>query len=196
MSRFYRSAHGKLKANESGQAAVEVAFAVPLLILLVCGAIDFGRALNTMQVISQLTRQGSNLALRLSPTTGCDNLCQAVADVKAAASGLNLANGEIIVTSLQETLTGTETIGPTGGPYTIVEQVSSSGGLTVASKLGQGVGTKVTSLPSTAPALQNGQYLYVTEIYYTFTPITPIETLTVDLVSMPSQLYDIAYFEG
>jgi Flp pilus assembly protein TadG len=196
MSRFYSWAHGKLKANESGQSAVEVAFAAPLLLLLVCGAIDFGRALNTMQVMSELSRQGSNLALRLAPATGCDNLCQAVADVKAAASGLNLANGEIIVTSLQETLTGTETIGPTGGPYTIVEQVSSSGGLTVASKLGHGAGTKVTTLPSTAPGLQNGQYLYVTEIYYTFTPITPIETLTGNLVSLPSQLYDIAYFEG
>jgi len=162
----------------------------------VCASIDFGRALNTMQVMSELTRQGSNLALRVESTAGCDNLCTAVNDVTAAASGLNVAsNGKIIITSLTEPLTGSETIGPTGGPYTIAEQVASSGGLTsVSSKLG-GVGTKVTSL-TTAPGLQSGQYLYVTEIFYAFAPLTPIGKLTNAAVGMPSQLYDIAYFQG
>src|ERR1035441_10686687 len=64
MSPFYRSARGKLIANDSGQAIVEFGLIVPLLLIFMCAAIDFGRALNTMQVLAQLTRQGSNLASR------------------------------------------------------------------------------------------------------------------------------------
>src|ERR1017187_2500492 len=64
MSPVYRSARGKLIANDSGQAIMEFGLIVPLLLIFMCAAIDFGRALNTMQVIAQLTRQGSNLASR------------------------------------------------------------------------------------------------------------------------------------
>ncbi len=194
MSRFYRSARGKLIANDSGQALVELAFVVTLLLLLVCTSVDFGRALNTMQVMSELTRQGSNLALRGEGTSTCDSMCTAIAALSTANdSGLNLAGkGKIIITSLTETLSGSETVGPSGGPYTIAEQDVSSGGLSATSKLGTAVGATVT-LPG-APGLQNGQYLYVTEIFYTFTALTPIGKLTNGAVGMPSVLYDIAYF--
>jgi|SRR5208282_2426229 len=193
MSRFYGSARGKLTANYSGQALVELALVVVLLLILVCASIDFGRALNTLQVMSELSRQGSNLALRLEGTSSCDNLCTAVADVLAGESGLNLAgNGKIIITSLSETLSGSETVGPSGGPYTIAEQDVSSGGLSATSKLGTTVGASVTL--TGAPGLQKGQFLYVTEIFYGFTPATGIGALTNNIVGMPSTLYDIAYF--
>jgi Flp pilus assembly protein TadG len=193
MSLCYRSVRAKLIANESGQAVVETAFVATLLLLLMCAAIDFGRALHTMQVVTELTRQGSNLALRGEGTSSCDNVCTAVSSVLSGSSGLNLSgNGKVIITSLTETLTGSETVGPTGGPYKIAEQDVSSGGITESSKLGSTVGANV-SIPG-APGLQTGQYLYVTEIYYSFTPATPIGKLTNSAVNMPSVLYDIAYF--
>ena len=197
MSRFCRSARRKLIASDSGQASVELAFVVTLLLLLVCASIDFGRALNTLQVMAELTRQGANLALRAEGTSTCDSMCTAIAALSSTAenSGLNLSgNGRIIITSLTETLTGSETVGPSGGPYKIAEQDVSSGGISVTSKMGTTVGSTVT-LPG-APGLQSGQYLYVTEIFYAFTPLTPIGKLTNAAVGMPSQLYDIAYFQG
>ena len=48
------------------------------------------------------------------------------------------------------------------------------------------------SIPG-APALQTGQTLYVTEIFFTFTPATGVGALTKSAVSFPSTLYDIAY---
>jgi len=194
MSRFYRSARARLIADDSGQAAVELAFVVTLLLILLCASIDFGRALYDLQVISELSRQGSNMALRGGTgSQSCDSLCTAVTAVVNGSSSLNLAsNGKVIITSLTETLSGSETVGPSGGPYTISEQKVSSGGISATSKLGTTVGAKVTL--TGAPGLQNGQYLYVTEIFYTFTPATGIGKLTNNAIGMPSQLYDIAYF--
>jgi len=194
MSLFHRSARWKLIAHNPGQASVELAFALPLLLVLLCSAIDFGRALNTLQVMSELTRQGSNLALRGEGTSTCDSVCTAIADLSTTNdSGLNLAGkGIVIITSLSEAVSGGKTVGTAGGPYTIAEQDKSSGGITETSKIGTTVGASVT-LPG-APGLQAGQYLYVTEIYYSFTPATPIGALTDHTVGLPSVLYDIAYF--
>jgi hypothetical protein len=46
------------------------------------------------------------------------------------------------------------------------------------------------SLPSDAvAALGMNQSLYITEIYYTYTPVTPVGNRLV-----PTQLYDVAYY--
>ena len=37
---------------------------VTLMLIVMCACIDFGRALNDVQVMADLTRQGSNLASR------------------------------------------------------------------------------------------------------------------------------------
>jgi Flp pilus assembly protein TadG len=191
--RLSRSVRRNLTASHSGQASVELAFVVTLFLVLICAAIDFGRALHTLQVMSELSRQGSNLALRGEGTSSCDSLCTSVSSLLAGSSGLDLANnGKVIITAFTETLSGGQTVGPSGGPYTLSEQTASSGGLSKTSKLGSTVGAKV-SLPG-APGLQNGQYLYVTEIYYAFKPITPIGRLTIDSIGMPSILYDTAFF--
>jgi hypothetical protein len=189
MARFYRSAHERLSANDSGQAATELALAVTLLLIFVCASIDFGRSLYQMQVLSELSRQGADLALRLDGTTSCDNVCSAVAAVMTGSSGLNLsANGAVIISSLSQT--ATTGAGPSGGPYKIAEQVQ-QGGLSETSKLGK-TGASVTI--TGAPGLQEGQFLYVAEIFYTFTPATGIGALTNNAIGLPSTLYDIAYF--
>jgi Flp pilus assembly protein TadG len=184
MSRFCRSGLPKLIANDSGQALAEFAFVVPLMLILVCGAIDFGRALNDMQIMADLTRQGSNLASRGTP------LNESTAAVVSGESGLDLVHlGDVIITSVTNE----------SGSYTISGQDSSTtDGLTdlsATSKIGTGVGNPAT-LPSTAQSSipTSGQTLFVTEIFYTFSPATPIGTLTSSVVSLPSTLYDVAYF--
>jgi hypothetical protein len=58
--------------------------------------------------------------------------------------------------------------------------------------VGIGVGN-TASVPSSAAAmLQLGQTIYITEIFYAYQPITPIQNL-LKLV-MPSTLYEAAYF--
>jgi hypothetical protein len=187
MSRFYRSARSRLTANQSGQAAVELAMAATLLFIFLCSAIDFGRALYDMQVLSELTRQGANLASRGNGTASCDTLCTAIADLLAGDSGLGLSsNGKIIVTKFSQSSPAA------GGPYSVVEQDTSSGGISATSRVAPSGSGNVDI--TGAPALQTGQWLYTTEIFYSFTPATGIGALTNGAVGMPSVLYDIAYF--
>ena len=187
MPRLYHSIRSQLSVKESGQAAVEFAFCAMLLLLFMCSAIDFGRALYDLQVLAELSRQGSNLASRGTGTTACDSLCTSAADLVAGDSGLGLGtNGRVIVTEFSQTKP------VAGGSYTVVEQKLSATGISATSKVAPtGSGSVVIA---GAPALQTGQKLFSTEVFYSFTPATGIGALTNGAAGFPSQLYDIAYF--
>ncbi|HET9199797.1 MAG TPA: TadE family protein [Dehalococcoidia bacterium] len=49
------------KDKESGQAIVEFAIVLPLLLILLFGVIDFGRALQTYITINNASREGARL---------------------------------------------------------------------------------------------------------------------------------------
>jgi Flp pilus assembly protein TadG len=175
-SRHHTSFVTGIPANKSGQAAVEFAFIVPALIILLLAVIDFGRVLTNMEVMVGLTRQGSNLASRGTP------LSASAAAVVAGDAPLDLnKNGEVIITSVANVK----------NVNTITGQVS-QGGISRTSQVGSGVGNKATVPAASATILQNGQTIYVTEVFYTFQPITPIGQFM--NVVMPSTIYEVAYF--
>lgn len=158
-----------------------------MLLILVCATIDFGRAMSDVQVMAELSRQGSNLASRGNGTPSCDTLCTALKDMQTSSSTLNLtSNGKIFITSL------TQSKPIAGGPYTVAEQTASSGGISATSKIAPGGSGNVNI--TGAPPLQNGQNLYVTEIFYSFQPATGIGALTNKAVGFPAVLYDFALF--
>jgi Flp pilus assembly protein TadG len=160
----------------SGQSAMEFALITPLMLILVLTIIDFGRAIHFMQVMANLSRQGSNLASR--GTT----LPASAAAVVSGDAPLNLSNnGEVIITSVANI----------NSSYIITGQAS-QGGIPNTSKVGTGVGSRATIPSSAAAMLAPGQTIFVTEIFYSFTPITPIANLL--RLVMPSSLYEAAYF--
>ena len=169
------------KGARSGQAAVEFALIATSMLLLLCAVIDFGRALNYVQVMVGLTRQGSNLASRGS------SLADSAAAVIAGEAPLDITNhGEVIVTSV----TNTNNVNEVTGQVT-------EGALSLASKIGKYVANNATASKATVPSaanqeLQNGQTIYITEVYYNYNPITPIGNLMT--ITMPSTLYQVAYF--
>ena len=58
------------RIEDRGAAAVEFAIVMPLLLLLVCGIVDFGRMLNVQISLSGAAREGARwAALRLDTTT-------------------------------------------------------------------------------------------------------------------------------
>ena len=63
---------------------------LPLLLLLVFGIIDFGRAINTQITLTQAAREGARLAALGQPNV--------VSGTQAAATGLNLPAGDISFT--------------------------------------------------------------------------------------------------
>jgi len=175
-SRHHRSAIANLTALESGQAAMEFAIIVTMVLVLLCALVDFGRAINFMQVMVGLTRQGSNLASRGT------SLPASAAAVIAGDSPLDLTdNGEVIVTSVTNT-----------GVTNVITGQASQGGISRVSRVGTGVGKPATIPASAATMLQPGQTIYITEVFYAYKPITPIGNLMT--IALPSTLYESAYF--
>ena len=68
-------------ARDRGAAAVEFALLLPVLLLLVFGIIDFGRALNAQITLTQAAREGARIA-----ALGESNV---VSGTQAAATGLS-----------------------------------------------------------------------------------------------------------
>src|SRR5579859_3032399 len=67
--------------RDRGAAAVEFALLLPLLLLLIFGIIDFGRALNAQITLTQAAREGARLAALGQPSVA--------SRTQAAATGLN-----------------------------------------------------------------------------------------------------------
>jgi Flp pilus assembly protein TadG len=175
-SQHHQSIGKRNRAHESGQAMLEFAIIASLIITLVFALIDFGRAFNSLQVMIGLSRQGSNLASR------GDTLTASAAAVVSGDAPLDLtANGEVIVTSVTNN----------SGSNLITGQTS-QGGISQTSKVGTGVGAVATVPASVVAMLQPGKTVYITEVFYSFQPITPIGSLLG--VVMPSTLYEAAYF--
>jgi TadE-like protein len=171
-------------AGESGQALLEVAISASMLFLLVFGVIDVSRALYYQQVIKTLTGEGSSMASRSN--VPLSQIAQTV--VNDAGSNLNLSTkGCVVVTSVLNTGTGAH-------PLQVSGQASLGTCTGLSSKIGcypppSACGT--ATLPSEAvAALGVNQSLYVTEIYYSYSPVTPFAGGKL----LPTQLYDAAYY--
>ncbi len=67
--------------RDRGAAAVEFALLLPMLLLLVFGLIDFGRALNAQITLTQAAREGARLAALAQPNVA--------SRTQAAATGLS-----------------------------------------------------------------------------------------------------------
>lgn len=48
-----------LRKSQTGQAIVEMALALPILIMLLFGIMEFGRVLNTYMIVTNLSREGA-----------------------------------------------------------------------------------------------------------------------------------------
>jgi Flp pilus assembly protein TadG len=84
------------RRSERGAAAVEFAIVMPLVLLLVCGIVDFGRMLNVQITLSAAAREGARWeALRLPTTTGVSTASRVV----TAAPGVAPAPTTAIVSS-------------------------------------------------------------------------------------------------
>jgi Flp pilus assembly protein TadG len=162
--------------GESGQAFVEFAFVALMMMVMVFGLIDFGRVVYERQVLVNLTREGSNLASRGT------SLSDTVTAVFTSASPLNLnTKGRVIVTTVLNS----------NGMFVVSGQLA-QGGISATSKVGTGVGNKATLPPAAVAIPQPNQTLYVTEVFYSYAPVTPVGKLL--KLTLPPTLYDVAYF--
>jgi hypothetical protein len=190
--------------GERGQALLEMLPIMVLMLTLAFAVVDFGRAIWQQEVITGLTREGSNVASR---TTGVDLPTALAAGVTAVINDgapLNLGGscphcGAVIITAVQNTVL------PSGvQAYVMIGQAHGGnlfgGNPTGMSKIGAYVsgGTNIATLSAeslpgvTVQIPQPGSTVYVTEVFDSYAPITPIASFM--RITLPANLYDAAYF--
>lgn len=83
---------------DRGAAAVEFALVVPLLILLILGIAEFGKAYYLQTTISAAAREAARVMALANDPSPTVNLGAARAAAKSAASNLGLTDAQITVT--------------------------------------------------------------------------------------------------
>jgi Flp pilus assembly protein TadG len=172
--------------SRSGQALVEFMLVALILLLLLFGLIDFSRALSTWQVLVNVSREGSNLAARGNGSNTTEVISIALGTVVSNAIPLNIsANGEVIITAVENS----------NSTFVVTQQMR-LGGLAKASIVAPNGTSSTPKMPISATAAgtfpQPNQTTYITEVFYSYSPVTPIGKLLG--LTLPSTLYDVAYF--
>ena len=165
------------RRRQSGQALLEFALILVLMLVLLMGLVDYGRIFLTRQTLTNLSREGANLAAR-------GTLLADTADaLVVSAAPLNMdRNGCIIVTSITR---------DTNDVVHIIGQ-EVRGGLNFSSRVGI-VGASGTAVHLPVPELPGtNQTLIAAEVFYTFQAATPVGNLLGR--ALPNMLYDVAYF--
>lgn len=78
----------KFLKNDNGQAVVEMAIVLPLLLLLILGMIEFGWILNGHITITAAAREGARTAIVYQSATAAAGAVQSAVEQSAAASSL------------------------------------------------------------------------------------------------------------
>lgn len=188
--------------GEAGQGILEFALVLPVFLLLVLGVVEIGYAMLDQHVVTKLTREGSNLISR-------DTTLQ---DAATAMRSMSTRPVDFTGTESRLILSVIKRGGTTGTPNygkDILYQRYQIGGLPQPSRLStrgpvsfgpapdytaanadSNTNLQITNLPA-AVVLAPGGMLYVTEVYTSHPPITPLAGLG---LTVPETLYSIAYF--
>ena len=87
--------------SERGAAIIETALAVPLLLLIGVGAVEFGRAYRTSRVLTNAAREGARVAALPNRATAVDakvrQYLQTDGLISDATVGVNINGSEVTV---------------------------------------------------------------------------------------------------
>jgi Flp pilus assembly protein TadG len=200
-ARFSATRRQRLGACQ-GQALVEFAFIVPLLVVLALAVVEVSYALLDQHVVTKLTREGSNL---ISRNTSLQDAATAMKSMSSRPLDFN--NGSRLIFSV---LKKGATTGTTNYDKIILyqryEYGTLSGVKSALSTKGSGAfrgapefeavnsdtdaSLQLKNLPANLTMVRGGM-LYVTEIYTKHPVITPLDRFG---ITVPSTLYSIAYF--
>ena len=183
-----------------GQSIIEMALILPLLCVTVLGVVELSYALLHQHVVTRLTREGSNLISRdttlQDAATAMANMSQPARELRhqfAADLLRDQARGDGRANNYnKDVLYARYQYGALSATSALTTRGSGSFGAAPdyqAANSDNDTSLQLTNLPANLNA--TGGMLYVTEIYTAHTLITPLNRFG---VSVPTQLYSIAYF--
>jgi Flp pilus assembly protein TadG len=82
------------RERERGSAMVEAAICIPLLLVLMVGIFEVGRAYETWQVLTNAAREGARMAVM--PTNDPDTTIALIREYRAATATVNIDEGASI----------------------------------------------------------------------------------------------------
>lgn len=184
-----------------GQALVEFAVVLPLLLVLALGVVEVGYALLDQHVVTKLTREGSNLisrdvtlqdagaAMKTMKTRPVDfdvrsRLIFSVVK-KVATAGAPNVDKVILYQRYEFGPLAKSSVLKTRGP-------AAFGGAPnyVAPNSDTNTNLQITNLPANLIVVPGGM-TFITEVYTTHSLITPLTRFG---ITVPDSLYSIAYF--
>ena len=157
---------------ERGASLVELAFILPILVVLVFAVVEFGRIIQARLVITNVSREGGSLASR-SIQVGPNVITM----LQASAAPLDLKNayGRIWVTRIQA--------GTAANPDPTIASRDNGGLLNASSSITGSVGAKPGGLSAaiynhlrfeTQQNMADIAEVTVVEVFYLHRPITPL----------------------
>ncbi|MCZ7572262.1 MAG: pilus assembly protein [Ardenticatenaceae bacterium] len=90
----------RMRRGERGQSLIEMALVSGLLLLILAGVLDIGRAFNNYIIITNASREGARYASRFPFDAGG---IQQAAIQEAASSGVTLTGGNVAIAGLNGT---------------------------------------------------------------------------------------------
>ena len=108
----------RFRRADGGQALVEFALIMPFLLLFIIGIVEFGRAWNLHQVITDAAREGARTAVVHDPAMTLDSITKVVKNAIATA-GVNPNNATITVTDW-DAATGVPAVVEIALPYRFI----------------------------------------------------------------------------
>lgn len=169
------------RPTERGASMIELAFLLPILIVLAFGVVDIGRLIHARLVITNVSREGGSLASR---DIREGSALIAMLQSSAAPFDLKTTDGRIWVTRIKS---GTST----NNPEPFIESRFDGGTLNANSSITGAVGNTPGGL---SPAIHNHlqfdsqnntsdiSEVTVVEVFYLYRPITPLPKFVENLV--------------
>lgn len=166
--------------DNRGTSLLELAILLPLLVVLVFGVIDFGRLIHARLVVTNVSREGGSLASRapLSPS-------ELISMLQSSATPFDLKNqGKIYVIKIKAGPSAAQSL-----PY--IDTKDYDGSYNVSSSITGNVGAPPGGLSSalynhlvyeTAQKTSDMAEISVVEVFYLYTPITPLPRFMKNLV--------------
>jgi Flp pilus assembly protein TadG len=188
-------------SSEAGQTLVEMAFVLPITLMVSLGVVEVSYAVLHQHVISRISREGANLISRdvtlLDATTALKTMSTAPVDFTDGSELILsvLKKGSTPMTANYDkvVLYQRYTIGTLGVASTLTTAGSGTFGPAPdfrAVNSDTDTNLRITNLPANVD-LSLGGLLYVAEVFTQHAPLTPLDKFG---VTVPPTLRSIAYF--